>query len=131
MLQCKNRQRLILLSILSWVFIVFGCSSAGIELIAKDISNVEVLIDQARQEQAETYAPLELKLAEENLQEAKDALKDDEPETASRKAEMAREHARVADAKSRAEKAKKLTENEKKDLDILRNEIDRAQKTKE
>ena len=130
MLKCKSRQGFLSASILFWFFIVFGCSGTGNELILQNISNVEVMINQARQEQAEIYAPLELKLAEENLQEAKDALKDDEPEIANRKAEMAKEYARVADAQSRAEKAKKQTQNEEKDLNMLRNEINRAQKVK-
>lgn len=131
MLKCKKQHRFLSVSILFWFFIVLGCANTGIELIAQNISNVEMLINQARQDQAETYAPLELKLAEENLQEAKEALKEDEPEIATRKAEMAMEHARVADAKSRAEKAKKQTQNEEKDLNMLRNEINRAQKVKE
>jgi len=127
----QSKQRFLSVSILLWIFSMFGCSGTGNEIISQNISNVEVMINQARQEQAETYAPLELKLAEESLQEAKEALKEDEPETAGRKAEMAMEHAKVADAKSRAEKAKKQTQNEEKDLDTLRNEIDRAQKVKQ
>ncbi|QTA82689.1 DUF4398 [Desulfonema limicola] len=131
MLKLKAKQRFLSALIVVCFLIMSGCAGKGIELVAQNISNVEVMINQARQEQAETYAPLELKLAEESLEEAKEALKNKEPEIANRKAEMAKEHARVADARSRAEKAKKQTQNEEKNLNMLRDEIDRAQKVKE
>ena len=128
---CKIKQRFLLLSILFWFFIVLGCSSAGNELISQNILKAQEMINQARQNKAETYAPLELRMAEENLQAAKDALKDDEPEDATRKAEMAYEKAKLADQTSRTGKAKKQVQNEEKDLNMLRNEIDRAQKVNE
>ncbi|MGE0085914.1 MAG: DUF4398 domain-containing protein [Desulfococcaceae bacterium] len=112
--------------------LIAGCASQKLspESVSTQISNAELMISQAKQNRAEEYAPLELRLAEEKLQEARKALKDEETDMAGRKAEMAMEHARLAEAKAQAGKAKKQAQKEQKDVDILRNEIDRAQKVK-
>jgi len=109
-----------------------GCASQKLnpESVNTQISNAELMISQAKQNRAEEYAPLELRMAEEKLLDAKQALKSKEIDMAGRKAEMAMEHARLADAKAQAGKAKKQTEKEQKDVEILRNEIDRAQQVK-
>ncbi len=114
------------------VVLIAGCASQRLnpESVSTQISNVELMISQAKQNRAEEYAPLELRLAEEKLLAAKQSLKDGETDMAGRKAEMAMEHARVAEAKAQSGKAKKQTQKEQKDVDILRNELDRAQEVK-
>ncbi len=111
---------------------IAGCASQKLSpaSVSTQISNAELMISQAKQNRAEEYAPLEFRLAEEKLQEAKQALKNNETDLAGRRAEMSIEHARVADAKSRAEKARQDALKEQKNVDMLRNEIDRAQKVK-
>jgi len=109
------------------VLLLGGCASGiSMEAVAKQISNAELMISQARQNDAEEYAPLELKLAEEQILEAKTALNEDEVKTAERKVEMAMEHARLAQAKSETAKAKKEAQEEMKDVNTLRKEINRA-----
>lgn len=114
------------------VLLIAGCASQKYsrDTVVTQISNVELMISQAKQNRAEEYAPLELRLAEEKLQEAKEALKNGEFDLSGRKAEMAMEHARLSEAKTQAEKAKNQTLKEEKDVDMLRNEIDRVQKVK-
>jgi len=109
-----------------------GCASQKLNpaSVNTQISNAELMLTQAKQNRAEEYAPLELRMAEEKLLDAKQALKIGETDMAGRKAQMAMEHARLADAKAQAGKAKKQTEKGQKDVEILRNEIDRAQQVK-
>ncbi len=118
------------LSVYFIVLLLAGCASHGFtkESVGKQISNAELMIRQARQNKAEDYAPLDLKLAEERLEEAKAALKDNELEKAGRNVEMAMEQARLADAKAETARAKKEVQQEKKDVETLRDEINRAVK---
>ncbi|MEZ4526568.1 MAG: DUF4398 domain-containing protein [Desulfobacterales bacterium] len=114
------------------VLLIAGCASQKYsrDTVVTQISNAELMISQAKQNGAEEYAPLELRLAEEKLQEAKEALKKEESDLAGRKAEISMEHARLADGNARAEKAKQDALKEQKNVDMLRNEIDRVQKVK-
>ncbi len=109
--------------------LLVSCATPGIGPAQQSISNVEVLINQAKQREAEKYAPLELKLAEEKLQEAKKALDEEEVETASRKAEEAMMDARLAGQKAETAKAKEQAENKAQDVETLQNEMERVQKT--
>ena len=106
---------------------LFLAACAGTPPPTEKISNVEMMIQRARQNEADKYAPLELRLAEEKLQEAKAAMAEDENETAHKKAEKALADARVAEAKARAEKARRLTDEMSDSVDTLRQEIERKQ----
>ncbi|OQX26357.1 MAG: hypothetical protein BWK80_10905 [Desulfobacteraceae bacterium IS3] len=72
------------------------------------IEAVKTAISQAKENEAETYAPLELKFAEEKLQKAKMAMQERDFEKALEFAEEAAADAKFAETRSRAEKAKKL-----------------------
>ena len=106
-----------------------GCASVNTEAIARQIDNTEMIVNHAKQGDAQKYAPLELKLAEESLDEAKSAMNAAEYDTARRKAEVAMEQARFAEAKTEAEKAKKHAKDKQSDLETLRKESNRIQKT--
>ncbi len=107
------------------VLLLAAC--AGAPAPTEKISNVEMMIQRARQNEADKYAPLELRLAEENLQHAKAAMADGKNEAARKKADQALADARVAEAKARAEKAKKLSDEMAESVDTLRDEIERKQ----
>jgi len=123
----RIRKGYLFLSFFLAVVWLIGCSSQGNEMVLKQISTVEMLINQAKQNDAEKYAPLELKLAEDKLKEARAALEDEEEEMANRKAEEAMMEAKLAGAKAQAEKAKKRAKDEEKDVELLKNELNRTQ----
>ena len=111
------------ITLIGAAFFISACS--GSPPIDK-IANVEMLINQARENNASTYAPLELKFAQEKLIEAKVMVDNKLYEKARLTAEEAMIDAKLAEAKSRASKAKKLANEMKDSIDTLRDEIDRT-----
>lgn len=106
------------------VMFVMACASTGpapLDLI----SRVEMVIQGARSSQAETYAPLPLKLAEEKLAEAKAAMDEDDYDRARRAAEAALADAELAQSRAKAEKTKRLSEDMEKSVRSLHEEIER------
>ncbi len=104
---------------------LFLAACAGTPPPTEKISNVEMMIQRARQNEADKYAPLELRLAEEKLKEARSAMDEDENEEAHKKADQALADARLAEAKARAEKARRLSDEMSESVDNLRQEIER------
>ncbi|GBC62993.1 DUF4398 domain-containing protein [Desulfonema ishimotonii] len=112
-----------------WVLgllLMAGCASQAIGPVKQNISQAETMISRAVQSGAEEYAPLELKLAEEKLQEARAALEAEETDVASQKAEEAMMKAKLAEARARTEKARTRVRDEQKDVELLRNESGRT-----
>jgi hypothetical protein len=91
------------------------------------ISNAEMAIERARQENAIIYAPLDLKLAEEKLENAKKAMSVNNNSTATRLAEESLLDAQAAEARSKAEKAKEMSQKMQESVDSLRRELERTQ----
>lgn len=104
-----------------------GCAGTDLSPISRNIANVELMIDHAREDKADTYAPMELRMAEEELENARAALKEEDADLAGRKTEIAMEHARLARTKARAEKAKADASDKAKDLDTLKEEVKRKE----
>ena len=104
-------------------FLTGGCAT-GVPALEK-IANVEMTINQARENNAITYAPLELKFAEDKLIKAREAVEDEEFEQAQIIAEKALADAQYAEAKSRAEKAKTLVQEIRASINALRSEANR------
>jgi hypothetical protein len=90
------------------------------------ISNAEMAIERARQENASVYAPLDLKLAEEKLENAKKAMSVNNYSTAARLAEESLLDAQTAEVRSKAEKAKELSQKMQESVDSLRKELERT-----
>lgn len=117
----------------SWIMLlglalaVAGCATPDTGPITRQIASVETMIQQARQAKAEDYAPLALKRAEENLEAARTALEEKEVDRAGDLAEKAMFEARKAQTRAEAERSQERVESERKDVDMLRQEIDRAQ----
>lgn len=122
----KNRVRTVqLLAVMIACGALFLSACAGTPPPTEKVSNVEMMIQRARQNEADKYAPLQLRLAEENLQEAKAAMAEDENDLAHKKADKALADAKVAEAKARAERARRLTDEMSDSVDTLRQEIER------
>jgi hypothetical protein len=103
-----------------------GCSSS-VPKPDSQIALAETAISRAREVNANEYAPLELKIAEEKLKEAKEAVAKEDFEKARIKAESAVLDANLAESKSRAAKQKKITQDMQDDVDTLRQEVKRGQ----
>ena len=102
-----------------------GCASRL--AAAEKIANVEMTIRLARESNAITYAPLELKFAEDKLLKAKTAIQNGEFEEAQIMAEKALADAQLAEAKSQSEKTKMLAQEMRESINALRREINRPQ----
>jgi len=85
-----------------------------------------MVIQGARSSQAETYAPLPLKLAEEKLAEAKAAMAEEDYDGARRSAEAALADAELAQSRAKSEKAIRLSEDMEKSVRSLQEEIERT-----
>lgn len=111
--------------ILFFFILIGGCASPGVPPVEK-ISTVEKAIQEARESNATVSAPLELRHAEDKLNEAKAAMKEEEFEKARRLADEALLDAKLAEATARSEKAKKTTQEMRDNIDTLRREVERT-----
>jgi PBP1b-binding outer membrane lipoprotein LpoB len=111
------------------MFILSGCAAkvAPVESIA----NAEMAVKVAQERNASTFAPLELKIAEDKLNGARTALQKEEFDKAQWLSEEALMDARLAEAKALSEKAKKLAQDMRNSIETLRHEIERTQKMKQ
>jgi len=122
----KNKKRSFWL-LLCCAFLLVACAGNAVPPV-KEISTVEKELSVARGSDAEIYAPLELRYAEDKLRDAKSALAREEYDKARQLTEEASINAKLAEAKASAEKEKKLVQETKDNIDILRKEIERVQK---
>ena len=113
--------RLFILSIL----VISGCGPKMMPPHDK-ISNAEMAISRARDANANVYAPLDLKLAEDKIANAKKAMSIGDNQTAAMQADEALIDAQTAEAKSKAEKAKELSQKMQENIDSLRQELERT-----
>lgn len=115
-----------------WLLLVIGalmlagCATGKQEEIRTKISNAEMMIQRAEQNEAEEYAPLQIKLAQERLEEARQHLEEDDYVEADQKADEALMDARLAEAKAQAQKAKLQAQDKEDSVKTLREEIDRT-----
>jgi hypothetical protein len=123
MLKKKTIRKLIGLSVLSLSLLAGACAS-GQPPLAK-MSDVENAIMRARESVAMTYAPLDLKFAEEKLAEAKVLVSQKEYEAANRILDEALIDAKLAEAKSRSEMEKLRSAEMRESINAMRDEIRR------
>jgi len=105
---------------------MMGC--AGTAVPTEKIANAERAISSARDSNAIVNAPLDLRLSEDKLVEAKAAIAKEEYEKAARLADEAALDADVARARTRAVNAKKISSEMRESIDAMRKEIERTQK---
>ena len=107
-----------------------GCASKGVAPV-ESMTSAELVIKEARDNNAAINAPLELKFAEDKLAAAKAAVTQEEFIQAKRLADEALMDAKLAEAKSLSVKAKKQAQEMRDAIDTLRHEIDRIQSQKQ
>jgi len=107
-----------------------GCASKGVAPV-ESMTSAELVIKEAKDNNATINAPLELKFAEEKLAAAKAAVSREEFLQAKRFADEALMDAKLAEAKSLSVKAKKQAQEMRETIETLRHEIDRIQSQKQ
>lgn len=107
--------------------LIIGCAG-NVAVPTDKLSNAEKAITSARESNAIVNAPLDLKLAEDKLNQAKEAVASEDYEKAARLADEATLDADVARAKTRAEKAKQISSEMRENIDSMSMEIERTQK---
>ena len=87
-----------------------------------NIANAEMGIQRAREANAINHAPLELRLAEEKLEQARGASRDEKYEEARRLADQSLADARVAEMKSQAAQTTQTEQQIRQGVSDLRRE---------
>ena len=105
---------------------VAGCASKGV-MPLKSISDAETAIKLAKESSATINAPLDIRIAEEKLQKAREAAKREDFISAERLAEQAAIDARVAEVKSQTKKVKQMENDLRDSIETLQNEVNRNQ----
>jgi predicted S18 family serine protease len=95
----------------------------------QQLTETQMVIQQAEQLGAEDYAPLEIRDANIKLGLAREAVEDGNYEKAIKLAEHARVDAELAQIKAQSGKAKKEVAELRESIRVLKAEIERNQKT--
>lgn len=122
----KNFHQATGIAVMLIFLISIGCASKVAPV--ENITGAAMAIKEAENANAGVYAPLELRLAEEKLTAAKQAMGREEYTEARRLADEALADAQLAEAKSRAEKSKMTAEELRESIETLKREIERMQK---
>jgi hypothetical protein len=99
--------------------LVLGCGAKGV-MPKEKLSKAGVAIKSAQTAEAVSYAPLELRIAEDKLSEAQAAAEREDYEGAGRLAEEALVNAQLAEKKADAEKAKRAAQEMRGVIESLR-----------
>lgn len=120
-------QKVIGIFFISLTLFLSSCASEPVP--TKKIANVETAINRARESNAITYAPLELRLAENKFEEAEALVEQEEYEEATLLLEKALIDAKLAEAKALSKQAKIQSKELRNSIDALRREIERKNET--
>ena len=122
LVQQKNLRWCVLL-----ILVMLSGACAGIAPTGK-MANLEYAINDAHKADAPTYAPLELRFAEDKYQAAKKAIADEEYEQAERLIDQALLDAQLAQEKALSAKAEKDAFEMRQSIEALQGEADRIKK---
>lgn len=106
-----------------------GCASKEIRSNT-NISDAEMAIKMAKENNASTTAPLDITIAEGKLQEARKAFDQEDYVTSQRLADQALVTATLAQAKSKTQRTKSMVDKLRESIETLKNEINRNQNIK-
>ncbi|MBF0257930.1 MAG: DUF4398 domain-containing protein [Desulfamplus sp.] len=106
---------------------IIGCASKGVPPL-KNISDAEMAIKEAKESSASVNAPLDVRIAEEKLQKARETAKREDYISAQRLADEALMDAKVAQVKSQTKKVKNMEQELRESIETLQNEVDRNKK---
>ena len=115
-----------------WVSVAFVLAALGVTSCStvgppKDsVAAAELAVQQANKSKAPQYSPLELRIAMDKLDQAKQAMNKKEYTLARRLAEEALVDAQVAEAKAASEDARRAASDIRQSLETLRREADRS-----
>ncbi|MDY0376571.1 MAG: DUF4398 domain-containing protein [Desulfobacterium sp.] len=104
-----------------------GCASKGVPPV-KNLSDADMAIKVAKDTNATINAPLEIRMAEEKLQKARESFKDEDYVAAQRLADEALIDAKLALERSQTKKTKEMESNLRESIETLQDEINRKQK---
>ncbi|MCH8569663.1 MAG: DUF4398 domain-containing protein [Balneolales bacterium] len=95
----------------------------------QQLTETQMVIQQAEQDGAEEYAPLEIREAKIKLNLAREAVEKEEYEEAILLAEQARVSAELAQVRAQSGKAQKAVAELRESIRVLKAEIERNQRT--
>jgi membrane-associated HD superfamily phosphohydrolase len=105
-----------------------GCATTEKRDMAAQLAVAKTAVADAVSAGAPEFAPVELKTAQDNLQDAEKAATDDDYKRARKLGENAQANAQLATAKARAAKAKQAADALKESDQTLQNEMNRKLK---
>jgi hypothetical protein len=106
---------------------VMACASGNQVAAGKDIGGAQSALNQAQTSNAQQYAPLELKLAQNKLEQAHDAFSQENYKEAQYRAQEALADANLAESKSHNAKTQETVQALKKSISQLRQQIQENQ----
>ncbi len=106
-------------------WIISSCSGVDKAPIQQNLGKAEAAVNDARDSDARTHAPLELTLAEEKLSKAQAAFEDEKYQEADWLAEEAITEAKLAEAKTRSAQTQSTLQELQDTIQTLQNEIQR------
>jgi hypothetical protein len=101
-----------------------GCSS--VTPPREELATAELAVREAQQSKASQHASLELRMATEKLNRAKQAMRDEDYVTARRLAEQALVDAQLAESKARSTDAREMARQLREGIETLRKEAERV-----
>ncbi|RKZ38867.1 MAG: DUF4398 domain-containing protein [Gammaproteobacteria bacterium] len=110
--------------VLAGTLLMSGCGNA-LKPPTDKVANAELAISRAQDGNAQTYAPIELRQAEDHLQKAKAAIQAEEYKQAKHFAEKALLDATLAESKAESETARQAAKEMRESIDTLRQETNR------
>jgi membrane-associated HD superfamily phosphohydrolase len=105
-----------------------GCATTEKRDMAAQLAVAKTAVADAVSAGAPEFAPVELKTAQDNLEDAEKAAMDDDYKRARKLGENAQTNAQLATAKARAAKAKQAADALKESDQTLQNEMNRKLK---
>jgi hypothetical protein len=109
------------------VFFLAACGGVNTAAIEQDFTRVEMAIDEAQEIDAAEHAPLELKLARDHLEAAREAFDNEDYGRARRLADEAMVDAKLAEAKARTAKTEKAVQELRESIETLQQELFEAE----
>ncbi|HEX6176645.1 MAG TPA: DUF4398 domain-containing protein [Candidatus Binatia bacterium] len=101
-----------------------GCSS--VTPPREELATAELAVREAQQSKASQHASLELRMATEKLNRAKQAMRDEDHVAARRLAEQALVDAQLAENKARSAEARAMARQLREGIETLRKEAERV-----
>ena len=103
--------------------LALGCATASAP--NESVSNAEYAIRKAEEREATQYAPLEMRIAKDKIEQSRLSIAAGENDHARRLAEQAAVDAQLAEAKARAGRAEATVAEIEKSIEALRSETER------